>query len=128
MSELSRYFIKWIRDRAKSYYSKGTTCEICGVTENLDFHHFYSLAELVHAWERLNGEVTSDEEALLHRDRFIEEHKYELFDATVTLCNFHHTKLHSIYGKNPRLTTAKKQEAWVRIQREKNGQLVSQNS
>ena len=119
--QLSRYYVKWIRDAAKSSYQKKTYCEICGVTEELDFHHFYSVSELVHAWERINGEVKSDEEAIAERDRFIEQHKYELFEATVTLCNPHHMKLHSIYGKNPKLSTAKKQESWVRIQREKYG-------
>jgi len=119
--QLSRYYVKWIRDAAKSSYQKKTYCEICGVTEELDFHHFYSVSELVHAWERINGEVKSDEEAIAERDRFIQQHKYELFEATVTLCNPHHMKLHSIYGKNPKLSTAKKQESWVRIQREKYG-------
>ena len=119
--QLRRYFIKWIRDAAKSSYQKKTYCEICRVTEELDFHHFYSVSELVHAWERINGEVKSDEEAIAERDRFIQQHKYELFEATVTLCNPHHMKLHSIYGKNPRLSTAKKQESWVSIQREKYG-------
>lgn len=118
---MKRYFIKWIRDAAKSAYDKKSYCEICGATQELDFHHFYSVSELVHAWERINGEVKSDEEAIAERDRFIQQHKYELFEATVTLCNPHHMKLHSIYGKNPRLSTAKKQESWVSIQREKYG-------
>jgi hypothetical protein len=118
---MKRYFIKWIRDAAKSSYAKGTSCEICGSTEELDFHHFFSVSELVHAWERVNGEVKSDDEALTERDKFIEQHKYELFDATVTLCNAHHMKLHSIYGRNPKLSTALKQQNWVKIQREKYG-------
>lgn len=123
---MKRYFIKWIRDAAKSAYQKKNYCEICNATENLDFHHYYSVSELVHAWEKLNGEVKSDEEAIAERDGFIEQHKYELFEATVTLCNNHHMKLHSIYGKNPKLSTAKKQESWVRLQREKHG-LVSKS-
>lgn len=118
---MKRYFIKWIRDAAKSSYSKKDSCEICGATEELDFHHYFSLSELVHAWEKLNGIVSSDEEAIQQRNRFIDTHRYELYDATVTLCNAHHMKLHSIYGKNPRLHTAQKQEAWVKLQREKNG-------
>ena len=32
-----------------------------------------------------------------------------------------HLKLHSIYGKRPKVVTAKKQERWVGIQREKYG-------
>jgi hypothetical protein len=51
----------------------------------------------------------------------VEEHHKEVYDETVTLCHDHHQKLHSIYGRNPRLSTAKKQAAWVEKQRAKNG-------
>ena len=55
------------------------------------------------------------------RDDFIEEHHAELYEHTVTLCHTHHLQLHSIYGKDPGLGTAKKQARWVQIQREKYG-------
>ena len=45
----------------------------------------------------------------------------KLYEHTVTLCHEHHLKLHSIYGKDPSLATAKKQEKWVEIQRTKHG-------
>jgi len=119
---MKRYFIKWIRDACKSAYQKGNACEICDSTENLDFHHFSSLSELVHRWERNNKlNVNTDELALQYRDKFIEEHYDEIYNDTVTLCHEHHLKLHSIYGKNPKLVTAKKQMRWVEIQREKYG-------
>jgi len=123
MSGLSRYPIKWIRDLAKSRYNKGSECEICGSTENLDFHHYYSLSELLDRWCTKNGlNLKTDDEVLAIRDRFIAEHEYEMFEATVTLCNFHHAEsLHKIYGKNPGLGTAKKQMNWVKIQKEKHG-------
>ena len=41
-------YVKYVRDKAKSKYAKGSSCEICGETEQLDFHHFLqsnSLAE-----------------------------------------------------------------------------------
>ena len=38
---LKRDLVKYVRDRAKSKYDKGTECRICESTENLDFHHFY---------------------------------------------------------------------------------------
>ena len=61
------------------------------------------------------------EEVLEFRDEFIQEHTAELYEHTVTLCHEHHLKLHSIYGKDPSLATAKKQEKWVEIQRSKHG-------
>lgn len=120
MAEPKRYLTKYVRDGAKSAYEKGTCCEICLDTENLDFHHFSSLAELVNRWTRKNKIVIeTSEDALKWRDVFIEEHQKELYEDAVTLCHTHHLKLHSIYGKNPSLATAKKQARWVQIQREK---------
>ena len=55
------------------------------------------------------------------REQFITEHNKEIYESAVTLCHSHHMKLHSIYGKRPRVVTAKKQERWVGIQREKYG-------
>ena len=55
------------------------------------------------------------------REEFIDEHDAELYEYTATLCHKHHLQLHSIYGKDPLLSTAKKQERWVKIQREKHG-------
>ena len=47
---LKRDLVKYVRDKAKSKYKKGTECFICGATENLDFHHFYGLTELLETW------------------------------------------------------------------------------
>jgi|TARA_B110000977_G_scaffold26440_1_gene32894 hypothetical protein len=117
--ELKRDLVKYIRDKAKSRYQKGTECFICGDTEKLDFHHFYSLSPLLHKWVREHNLKPS--EVLEWREEFIDKHDAELYDHTVTLCHTHHLKLHSLYGKDPSLATAKKQERWVRIQREKHG-------
>lgn len=121
MAELKRDLIKYIRDRAKSGYEKGTECEICGSTEDLEFHHYCSMSEMFHKWEKKNNlNITTVEEILEHRDRFIEEHRREIYDDTVTLCKYHHReKLHKIYGRNPILATAKKQARWVARQKEK---------
>jgi hypothetical protein len=119
MTNLKRDCVKYIRDRAKARYEKGTECYICGETSELDFHHFYSLSPLLNRWIIKNR---LDPEAVLEfRDRFIREHEAELYEHTVTLCHSHHLKLHSIYGRNPALGTAKKQMRWASIQREKNG-------
>lgn len=119
MTELKRDPIKYIRDKAKARYDKGTECYICGDTVKLDFHHFYSLSPLFHSWIKEKG--YAEEDIREYRDEFINEHIEELYDYTVTLCHMHHLKLHSIYGRNPTLASAKKQQRWVEIQREKHG-------
>jgi hypothetical protein len=117
--QLKRDAIKYIRDRAKSAYEKGNSCHICGETENLDFHHYYTLSPLLRAW--LLKKKYKEEDVLEYRDEFIAENHAEMYDHTVTLCHTHHLQLHSIYGKDPSLGTAKKQMRWVQIQREKHG-------
>ena len=117
--KLKRDLVKYVRDKAKSNYEKGTECFICGSTEKLDFHHHYSLSPLLHRWMKLNR--LKPEDILEFRERFIEEHMPELYEHAVTLCHDHHMSLHSVYGKNPGLGTAKKQMRWVRIQRDKHG-------
>jgi hypothetical protein len=119
MTTLKRDIVKYIRDKAKSGYDKGSCCEICDETENLDFHHYYTVSLLVHAWVRKN--TLDPEEVMEWREDFIEKHRSQLYDDAVTLCHTHHLKLHSIYGKNPNLGTAKKQQNWVSIQRDKHG-------
>jgi len=109
--------IKFVRDRAKSRYNKGTECYICGDTENLDFHHYYSLTPLLDKWMRINRKRPED--VIEWRDEFIMAHMDELYKYAVTLCHSHHLHLHSIYGKNPALGTAKKQMRWAGIQRDK---------
>ena len=117
--KLKRYAIKYVRDRAKSRYEKGTECEICGSTSDLDFHHFYSLAQLLDRW--IKRKKYDENDVIDWRDEFIAEHESELYEKAVTLCHEHHMKLHSIYGRDPTLATAKKQERWVGIQRDKHG-------
>ena len=119
MVELKRDPVKYIRDRAKSGYKKGTECYICGDRRRLDFHHFYSLSPLLYRWIKKRKKIP--EEVLEFRDEFIAEHSAELYEHTVTLCHEHHLRLHSIYGKDPSLATAMKQVNWVEIQRTKHG-------
>ena len=73
-------------------------------------------------WLRKNKLIITEEADILNlRERFIEEHSKELYDEAVTLCHEHHLQLHSIYGKRPKVVTARKQARWVGIQREKHG-------
>lgn len=120
---LKRDRVKYIRDKAKAGYEKGSACEICDTKIKLDFHHFYSLSELLTKWLKektvLRPEHYTDEYITIWRDEFIDDNWSELYKDTVTLCHTHHLKLHSIYGRNPALHTAPKQMRWVEIQREK---------
>ena len=125
MVELKRDPVKYIRDRAKSKYEKGSECRICGVKIKLDFHHFHTLAPLLRKWlsekQKLRPDHYTDEYLIIWRDEFIDDNWAELYTETVTLCHDHHLKLHSIYGRNSPLHTAEKQKRWVEIQREKYG-------
>ena len=116
---LKRDVIKYVRDRAKAKYEKGDECYICGSTERLDFHHFYSLTPLMTKWLKETG--NKPEDVMEWRDEFIELHHDELYVHAVTICHKHHLHLHSIYGKDPSLFTAPKQQRWVKIQRDKHG-------
>lgn len=122
---LKRDKVKYIRDKAKASYEKGDACEICDSKIRLDFHHYYSLAPLLHKWleekKKIRPEHYTDEYIVIWREEFIDDNWAELYNDTVTLCHDHHLKLHSIYGRNPGLHTAKKQMRWVEIQREKHG-------
>jgi hypothetical protein len=114
--------IKFVRDKAKAKYEKGTECFICGSTDTLDFHHFYSLTPLFNKWLKMEGiTINTDEDVLAVRERFIAEHQDELYVHARTLCHKHHMQLHSIYGKHPSLATAEKQKRWTEIQRNKHG-------
>ena len=117
-----RDLVKYVRDKAKSRYQKSNNCYICGDTENLDFHHFFGLTELLERWLKKHNIVVETEEYILNiRETFIETHEKELYDEAVTLCHLHHLRLHSIYGKRPKLITAMKQKRWVEKQRVKHG-------
>jgi len=95
MSELKRDKIKYIRDRAKSAYVKDEECYICGARESLDFHHFFSVTELLNKWIKEKKLVILTAEDMMEmRDEFIEVHHKEIYDETVTLCHTHHLKLH----------------------------------
>ena len=117
-----RDLVKYIRDKAKSQYNKADSCYICESADSLDFHHYYGLTELLETWIRKNKITIENEQDILEiRKQFIDEHQKELYDYTVTLCHTHHMKLHSIYGKRPKLIHAEKQKRWVEKQRDKYG-------
>lgn len=111
---MKRYGVKYIRDGAKAAYSKGPCCEICGSNENLDLHHFASLADLWNRWWRKKKlGVETEEKVLEVRQEFIDDHHKELYEDVVTLCHEHHLRLHSIFGKTPSLGTVVAQRRWI---------------
>ena len=120
--DLKRDLVKYVRDKAKSKYKKATQCYICGETENLDFHHFYGMTELLETWLKSKKiTITSADEIMNLREIFIEEYTNEIYHEAATLCKPHHMRLHSIYGKRPKLVTALKQQRWVGKMRIKHG-------
>ena len=120
--KFKRDLVKYVRDKAKSHYKKEKECYICGSTNNLDFHHFYGLTELLDTWLReKNITIEIEQDILDVREEFIAENDDKVYNKTVTLCHQHHLRLHSIYGKRPKLVTAEKQTRWVEKQREKHG-------
>ena len=119
---LKRDLVKYVRDKAKSKYKKDTHCYICGSTENLDFHNFYGLTELLESWFKENDITLKTEDEILElREIFIKENEDKVYKQAVTLCHMQHRKQHNIYGKRPKLITAQKQQNWVEIQRKKYG-------
>lgn len=121
MSDLKRDEIKYVRDLSKAAYKKDSECYICGNTEELQFHHFYSMTPLWEKWKKQNAVViNSVDDILEHRETFKMDHYDKIYKETITLCKYHHMeKLHKIYGKVPALTTAEKQKRWCDKQRAK---------
>ena len=120
--DLKRDLVKYVRDKAKSKYKKHPHCYICGETEDLEFHHLYGMTELLDTWLKSNNITVETADQIMDlREDFILQYKNEIYNEAATLCKAHHLRLHSIYGKRPKLVTAPKQRRWVEIQREKYG-------
>lgn len=112
--------VKWIRDKAKSAYTKQPHCYICNSSTELELHHLHSITHLLETWTKANNiDISSDEAILAVRDRFISEHHVEIYDLVYTLCNRHHVQLHGIYGKSPIPSSVIKQRNWIELQRNK---------
>ena len=120
--KLKRDLVKYVRDKAKSKYKKQSSCYICESNIDLDFHHYYGLTELLETWLKTQKYTIENEQDILAlRKSFIDDNWEKVYDYTVTLCHNHHLRLHSIYGKRPKLITAEKQKRGVEKQRQKYG-------
>ena len=119
-TDLKRFPIKYIRDKAKAAYKKDSSCYICGVESPLDLHHFNSISELFNIWASENNITINELSDILEcREDFINAHRPELYEEVRTLCKKHHKQLHSIFGQHPKLSTAAKQRNWCEKQKEK---------
>lgn len=117
-----RVATKHIRDGIKAKYKKDSCCAICGITENLELHHYTTVSLLLKSYAEANGiPIATDEEVLAMRESFYKEYSYELIEDTVTLCKDHHVLLHKTYGRTPELHTASKQREWVKRRRDAEG-------
>lgn len=121
MSDLKRLEVKYIRDGAKALYKKDSECYICGTSNELQLHHFYTVTLLWEKWKKEKGiTIDSVDDIMSVRDQFVMDHHKEMYEDVVTLCKTHHMdRLHKIYGKTPSLFTAKKQKLWCDKRREK---------
>lgn len=113
MATEKRTLVKVIRDGVKSKYTYASECAICGASDNLELHHYFTIFFLLEKFMKTHKEPTSEEEYKLFREEFIMQYREELVNETVTLCEDHHTLLHKLYGSKPSLVTASKQKLWV---------------
>lgn len=112
--------VKWVRDRAKSAYTKQDRCWVCGSQSDLELHHLHSITVLLERWAKHCGyDISTDQGILAVRDEFIEQHHSEIYEQVYTLCNHHHVQLHGVYGKTPQPGSEPKQARWLQIQRDK---------
>lgn len=123
--------VKWVRDRAKSAYTKQDKCYVCNTAQDLELHHLHSITVLLERWAQAQGyDISTDEGILAVRDEFIEAHHSEIYEQVYTLCNRHHVQLHGVYGKTPQPGSEPKQARWIEIQRTKHlsGETIKQPS
>ena len=123
-NSLMRLEVKYIRDGIKARYPDKFECRICGTTDDLENHHYHTVTLLWNQFKKVNGITIKDADHIMEvRNSFYEQYLDKLIspEEVVCLCNTHHLKLHSIYGKDPSLATAEKQKRWVDIQRGKHG-------
>lgn len=114
MAKNNRIPVKWVRDKAKSAYTKQLHCYICDTAQDLELHHLYSVTWLLETWAaRKKYDISTDAGILAVRDEFIAEHHTEIYDLVYTLCNPHHVALHAVYGKSPSPSSVNKQRHWI---------------
>jgi len=117
--DLKRDEVKYIRDISKSAYKKEASCYICNATEDLQFHHFFTMTLLWNKWKKDNKIIIKNVDDILeHRETFKSEFHDEIYNKTITLCKVcHMDRLHKIYGKTPPLSSGDKQERWCSKQK-----------
>ena len=121
--KLTRLPVKWVRDGIKKNYKDREPCFICGVEEDIELHHIYSVSELWNNWLRENRiTIACDEDVLVNRTQFEQDNADKLSnDNLYSLCKAHHLKLHQIYGKSYSNYMGDRVRDWIYKQRDKYG-------
>lgn len=119
--ELKRLEVKYVRDGIKTRYRKADKCDICGNTNDLEYHHYNTVDLLWTKWKKDSGNtiIRSPEHIKELREQFYAAYWSEMVEDCATLCHRHHKALHSVYGESPPLATANKQKNWVAKQNAK---------
>lgn len=112
-NEFKRIPIKYVRDLIKKNYKKISKCYICNSSQDLEFHHLHSIAELWNNWCSKNKvTINTVIDIKTHRVKFEEEHR-EILKDTVTLCKPHHERLHSIFGQRYNNIMVPRIKKWI---------------
>ena len=79
------------------------------VTENLDFHHFHGLTELLEIWlkKEQNYHNFRRRNIRCSRQDLYKKNTKELYEAAVTLCHSHHMKITWYLWKTPKTNNSK---------------------
>jgi len=126
MGELKRYSLKYVRDYIKADYKLKSSCYVCGATKNLELHHLYSLSQLFWEWcqSKHVKAVTSVEQIKSLRVIFKKERREELSNIhLLTLCRWHHQRLHNLFGQRYQNHLVPKIRNWLEVQRDKYGDI-----
>ncbi len=119
---MKREPIKFLRDFLKKNYKADNFCYICGITENIEYHHMHGLSELFNTWRKKNNipEITTVEQIMKYRILFAKDEEERLSNKYLySLCKSHHHKLHNLYGQRYTNSKVPKILRWLNIQRDK---------
>lgn len=122
MGELKRIPLKYIRDYIKRDYKLRDCCYICGSTTELELHHIYSLSDLFDGWCKKNkvGKISTVEQVQKLRIKFKNDNQEVLSNKFLfTLCNFHHKRLHYLFGQVYGNYLVPRVKNWLDDQKEK---------
>lgn len=117
-----KLFTKFVRAKAKTQYHKfkKDECWVCGSSKDLELHHVYPLAELIHDYLDEKGIINPPNDEAL-REQIFTDLGEKIFNEEnlLTLCKLHHTNIHRLFGKTYSGKVAVKVQKFLMKQREK---------